>query len=238
MTYDRLFFDYVDQGAIRSARIVVAVLAPLLRPGSVLDVGCGRGGWLRVWQVATGAEICGVDGAHVDRTTLHIPPEAFRIADLAHRFDLGRRFDLAQCLEVGEHLPAAAAETLVDSLAAHADVILFGAAVPGQGGTQHVNEQPLEYWRDRFFARGYTAFDGLRPRIAADTGVEPWYRFNPLLYANAALLRDAVPTGRLADYAPLSWRLRRAVVRHLPVPVVDQLARANAALVRRRGRPA
>jgi len=207
----------VDQGAIRSAEIVVAVLAPLLRPSSVLDVGCGRGGWLQAWQVATGAEICGVDGAHVDRAMLHIPPEAFRIADLAQRFNLGRRFDLAQCLEVGEHLPAAAAERLVDSLTAHADVILFGAAVPGQGGTQHVNEQPMEYWRNRFLARGYTAYDALRPRIAGNTAVEPWYRFNPLLYANAAgqmrlpaqEVREAVPAGRLAEYAPLSWRLRR-----------------------------
>jgi hypothetical protein len=65
---------------------------------------------------------------------------------------MGRRFDLVQSLEVGEHLPLSAAETLVDSLTTASDRVLFSAAVKGQGGEFHVNEQPLAFWQELFEA--------------------------------------------------------------------------------------
>jgi hypothetical protein len=51
------------------------------------------------------------------------------------------RFDLALCLEVAEHLPAAAGDSLVRRLASVGARILFSAAIPGQGGRNHVNEK-------------------------------------------------------------------------------------------------
>jgi SAM-dependent methyltransferase len=243
MTYDAEFFDHVDRGAIRSAEIVVRELAAHLRPQSFLDVGCGRGGWVRAWKRSGCNDVLGIDGAHVDRKTLYIAPEEFVVKDLASPFDLGRRFDLVQCLEVAEHLPAPAADGLIDGLVRHGDVVLFGAAVPGQGGLHHVNEQLLEYWRGMFAARGYKAFDMLRPRIYQDVTVEPWYRFNSLIYANPAgqarlpneVLLTVAETGqRLREYGSWSWQLRKTVIRMLPSAVVDQLSRANALIERMR----
>ena len=40
--YSDTFFDYIDEGALRSARAVIDIARPLLNPGSVLDLGCGR----------------------------------------------------------------------------------------------------------------------------------------------------------------------------------------------------
>jgi len=65
--------------------------------------------------------------------------------------------DLVLCWEVAEHLPAAAADVLCDTLARLTRArLLFTAAVPGQGGSGHVNEQLPSYWRERLEARGLT----------------------------------------------------------------------------------
>ena len=237
--YDERFFDYVDQGAVRSAAGLISHMYPLVSPTSVLDVGCGRGGWLRAWRDAGCGMVQGIDGDYVDRQRLHIAPEDFRIVDLAEGFDLGRKFDLVQCLEVAEHVPKERAETLIDSIVRHGDLVLFSAAQPGQGGTQHVNEQPLEYWRDIFGARGYRAHDCIRPLLRDDVRIEPWYRYNTILYANSAGLerlpvgcRDTeVPERALfRDIVPLLWRVRCAIFRRMPVEVVDEFARLNAML--------
>lgn len=235
--YGDSFFDYVDSGALQSARLIVGRLFAELHPNSVLDVGCGRGGWLLAWESAGCSLVAGIDGSYVDRSRLHCNPDAFREMDLDEPFDLGRRFDLVQCLEVAEHICPARSETLIDSIVRHGDVILFSAAVPGQGGTGHVNEHPLDYWRGLFRARGYAAFDPLRPRVHTDRHIEPWYRFNTIIYVDAAGSRrlprqildtrvpDQVP---LADFSPWPWRARKAVLRPLPVGVIDWMAAINA----------
>ena len=97
-------------------------------------------------------------------------------------------------LEVGEHLPKSSAAHLVDSLAAASPLVLFSAAIPGQGGTFHVNEQWPEFWQALFAARGYRRLDFLRPMILANAAVEWWYKQNLYVFASepalAGLLRD------------------------------------------------
>jgi len=220
-------------------RLNCRLLSNLLRPDSVLDVGCGRGGWLAAWESAGCAQVCGVDGDYVDRTQLHIAPQLFQKADLSVQFDLGRRFDLVQCLEVAEHIPPQSATVLVDSITRHGDTVLFSAAEPGQGGLQHINERPLDYWRGLFAARGYEAFDAVRPRIYMKKQVEPWYRFNSIIYANGAgqsllpteIVETRVPAGvALADFGSFAWKLRKAILRYLPVGVIDRAAVLNSRL--------
>ena len=84
--------------------------------------------------------------------------------------------------------------------------ILFSAAVPGQGGEHHVNEQPYDYWRKRFAEAGFTAYDFVRPRIAADNGISFWYRYNIILFVRDELAGESEPcregdqdTGRRAN---------------------------------------
>jgi SAM-dependent methyltransferase len=238
MKYDTNFFDYVDEGAIRSAQVLIGDLYQTLKPHSVLDVGCGRGGWLRTWKDLGCEDVVGVDGDYVDREKLYIPQASFQPIDLSNSFDLGRTFDVVQCLEVAEHLPPASGPSLIESLCRHSDVVVFSAAQVGQGGTQHINERPLQYWRDLFKERGYSGYDYLRPKHHSDEKIEPWYRYNTIVYANAAgveRLPSAVrqtkvePGSALTNFAPFSWRLRYAAIRHLPTSWVDTLARLNAA---------
>jgi SAM-dependent methyltransferase len=239
------FFNYIESGATASAKVVVDVLRSALHPKSVLDVGCGRGAWLSVWKDA-GTEVLGVDGDYVERDSLLIEPGEFLAKDISRPFDLSRQFDMVQCLEVAEHVEEENGVTLVQNLAAHGNVILFSAAVPGQGGENHVNEKPLEYWREKFASCGLVPFDYVRPLVKNDKRVEPWYRYNTILYVRRSLIATlprqvaatAVAEGdRIRDYSPPVWRIRKAVLRILPVGIVTMLARVkHAILIRFRSR--
>lgn len=248
-TYDRDFFDWVALGAARSAANLLPVLKPLA-PTSVLDVGCGRGTWLQQWRILGVSDVIGVDGDYVARESLVVPPECFTPHDLQQPFRLGRKFDLVECLEVAEHIPNASADTLIDSLCAHADVILFSAAVPGQGGEFHVNEQPYSYWRAKFRARGYAMLDVVRPRVIANPRIEPWYRYNCFLFVSKDRLptvpdawrnQDVTNSPDVPDVSPLAWRLRIALIRCLPSSMVTRLSRVRyllaTKLANRAGRP-
>lgn len=235
--YDADFYRYQGAGSLRSARLVVAALRQRLPLAvrSVVDLGCGAGGWLAAWK-EQGCEVCGVDGDYVAREALLIGADEFRAHDLTRELALGRRFDLAQCLEVAEHLPPAAAPVLVASLCRHADLVLFSAAPPGQGGEHHVNERPYGYWRELFAAQGFAMHDPLRPGLLADARILPWYRYNTFLYVGeraSAALREALADCRVAagreppDLAPWPYRLRRRVVALLPVAAATALAVAK-----------
>ena len=163
--YSGDFYAYIDAGSRRSARAVAGLLLPEIKIGSLLDVGAGHGAWAAEWLAAGVGDVLAVDGDYVRADQLAVPAKYFRAHDLAMPLDLGRRFDLVQSLEVAEHLPRARADLFVDNLVAHGDLILFSAAVPHQGGEHHVNEQPPQYWREKFAARGYQPFDFLRPRL-------------------------------------------------------------------------
>ena len=76
----------------------------LLGPRSVVDVGCGRGAWLRSFQQHGVQKILGFDGDYVKHRDLCIHPKHFRAVDLAARIHTADTFDLAVCLEVAEHL--------------------------------------------------------------------------------------------------------------------------------------
>ena len=63
-------------------------------------------------------------------------------------------------------------------------LVLFSAAVPGQGGSHHINEQWPSYWRSLFAAEGFKLFDPIRPLIRHNSSVQWWYRQNLLVFAS------------------------------------------------------
>lgn len=214
--YDRRFYDLLTATADPSAAVVVPKLLALAPVASVVDVGCGTGGWIAAFLAAGIADTLGVDGPWVAEDQLRIPPAHFRRADLSQPLHFDRRFDLALALEVAEHLPPDRAEGFVADLLAAAPLVLFSAAVPGQGGEGHVNEQWPDWWADRFARLGARCLDPFRHALWRDDRVAWWYRQNMLLFAtDEALARwpavAAQPVARepLALIHPELWALLR-----------------------------
>ena len=228
-----MFYRYQREGSLRSARIVLPLVVQACEVKGLLDVGCGAGAWLSVAHSLGLQEIAGIDGDYVDRSLLLIDATHFTPHDISKPFDAGRTFDLVQCLEVAEHVPPASSGTLVNNIVRHGPLVLFSAAVPGQGGEDHINEQPYEYWRDLFAACGYRLFDFVRPRVADKPEVEPWYRYNLMLFAHDSLIPHlpaevactrVADDARIRDFSPSAYRMRKAILRWLPNTVVSWLA--------------
>jgi SAM-dependent methyltransferase len=182
LPYGGAFYAYQKTGSLSSADAVVPVVRDIVQPASVVDVGCGVGGWLAAFARAGVEDIAGLDGDHVPRAELVIPADRFRAIDLREPFELPRTFDLAVSLEVAEHLPASSADAFVASLTKLAPAILFSAAVPHQGGWNHLNEQWPQYWAEIFARRDFFPVDCLRERFWNQANVRWWYAQNMVLY--------------------------------------------------------
>jgi SAM-dependent methyltransferase len=171
--YTPEFFAEHRQTVMMSASVVAPLVKHMLDPQSILDIGCGEGEWLEAFAIedSFGVDIAAIEGYGYIRHDLTVP------------LALGRGFDLVVSLETAEHLPESAADTYAESIALHADdAVLFSAAVPGQEGLHHVNCQPHEYWHEKFAGLGLEVTDPIRPLIAHNHYVSPWYRNNIFVY--------------------------------------------------------
>lgn len=178
--------------AIRGATVIAGLMMTRF-PGirSVVDVGCSIGTFLKSFADLGASVIRGVDAGWVDASRLVIPAEAFTVADLTQPLALpGVRADLAVCLEVAEHLPARRGLGLVAELCALSDMVLFSAAIPGQGGVGHVNEQWQSHWLALFAEQGFRAYDFVRNSLWNNAEVPVWYRQNIMLYSAVPLAED------------------------------------------------
>jgi hypothetical protein len=131
-----------------------------------------------------------------------VPSNKIILKDLKHSFEINEKFDLAMSLEVAEHLPKESAEKFIKELTLLSDVVLFSAAIPGQGGTHHINEQYPEYWAEIFKQQKYIPVDCIRPNIWNENGVEFWYKQNLLLFIKEESL---VRYPSLAKYAEATY---------------------------------
>ena len=140
----------------------------------VVDFGCGKGTWLRAAQENGALYLQGYDGPWTDNgdmefLNLHKPCEStFNAIDfeefLSRERCEGKKFDLAMSLEVIEHLSDGTGRALISWLCQSSDVVLFTCAIPGQGGTNHINEKWLSYWIPQFKEHGFQPWDFLRPK--------------------------------------------------------------------------
>ena len=218
--YDEKF--YADQAAQSraAARVVLGILFEHWKPTTMLDFGCGVGSWLAAARELGVRDTLGLDGAWVPPEQLMIPPECFRAADLtAPTLEMPGRYDLAISLEVFEHLQPTAADRSVGLLARAAPVVLFSAAIPGQGGTDHINLRWQSYWAELFAAEGFVASDAIRRAVWGRDDVPSWYQQNVVLYARPERMRElgfiTLPSRALdvahpllyADY--VAWKERR-----------------------------
>lgn len=187
MTYqdiDPTYYSERDRRTRESAEIIVPLILEGRNIETMIDVGGGVGTWASVFE-SHGVRSTLVDSEEVPRESLQVSD--FHVRDLSKPFVLGKDYDLALCLEVAEHLPPESAEGFVQSLVDLAPVIVFSAAVPGQSGVHHVNEQFPSYWVVKFWQYKYGCLDILRHQIWYDQRIPFWYRQNILIFAHEKL---------------------------------------------------
>ncbi len=161
---------------------MVPFLLNLFHPTSIIDVGCGTGTWLKIFLENGIVDVKGIEGYHLNPNSLLIPRELVELKDLEEPFTLERKFDMLISLEVAEHLHEKTANQFVNSLTQLSDIIVFSAAVPFQGGQNHVNEQWQTYWIEKFEVKDFICIDIIRPAFWENPKVEFWYKQNSFLF--------------------------------------------------------
>jgi len=157
LTYNPVIMEWFHSYALRNAaKVVTAIREVFPETRSVIDVGCGSGAFAAEFA-RQGLQAIGLEHSRhgvalaqrqgVDCRPFDVArPAAEQIRDTA---------DLVYSFEVAEHVPESLADRFVEFMTCLGPLVIFTAAQPGQGGIGHINEQPLEYWVQRFDRAGF-----------------------------------------------------------------------------------
>lgn len=188
--YDNAFYDMYGQEAAKMAPWLMPLLNEVTPFASLVDLGCGEG-WYVKWLVDNKFNAYGIEGsvAAIKRSPV---PYSLVEWDLRKPYrHLGNmKLDIALSLEVAEHIDPEFAGIFVDTLCNLSDTVVITAAPPGQGGLEHVNEQPRSYWKALFWDRGFHPDHKAHRKLlegiakAQDRGeyVTPWLAPNLMVF--------------------------------------------------------
>jgi SAM-dependent methyltransferase len=192
--YDAEYYEYVERTTGESAPYIAASIARDLAPRTLLDLGCGTGAILDAVR-AHGVTVRGLE--YSEAALAHCRRRALDV----RKFDLTKDrmpapeipFDVVLSTEVAEHIPEALADPLIDALTSQGPTVVFTAATPGQGGLDHVNEQPHAYWIAKFAARGFALDEPLTQAWRAEWQgrTASWYADNLMLFRRRAPAAEA-----------------------------------------------
>jgi SAM-dependent methyltransferase len=157
LTYNPVIMEWFHAYALQNAgKVVSAIREVFPQAGSVIDVGCGSGAFAAEFS-RQGVRAIGLEHS----------PHGVKLARKqgvdCRPFDVARPVteqiresaDLVYSFEVAEHVPASLADSFVDFMTGLGSLVIFTAARPGQGGIGHINEQPLDYWKEKFERGGF-----------------------------------------------------------------------------------
>ncbi len=194
--YDEKYFtDGLDETYKKSCEVIAESIVVVFAPKSVVDVGCGPGQLLlalkRRGVVCHGFEyssaalkICHQNGLDVTKFDLRhdVLPKDIKA-------------DVVISTEVAEHLPENCANRFVGILCAIADNVVMTAAEPATtyvGDHTHVNEQPKEYWINKFANNYFEYNEGMSNKFRTEwkeRKIKPWFVQHLMVFRKSGVVR-------------------------------------------------
>lgn len=179
--YDDDFYGNAYSVSYNTAKLFFQHLQGYFAFESVVDVGAGVGAWSHAAHEMD-KKVISIDGDWVSSLERQYKHLQYRYQNLNDSVSMTVKSDLAVCVEVAEHLVPERSKGIVSDLCSLAPVVIFGAALPRQGGSGHINCRPHSFWIEAFSKENYIAFDIFRPQFWYDGRVGPWYAQNTYLF--------------------------------------------------------
>jgi len=183
--YDEEYYRFVDAAAMWSRGAMAESIVRDLSPSRVLDIGCGTGALLEEIQ-SRGVQTHGLEYSDIGLEFCKrrgIPVNKFLIGRDRLPVEV-RSYDMVMSFEVAEHLPQRLANAFVRLLCGASRTVVLSAATPGQGGTDHINEQPHDYWIKKLARRNYSFDESISHRWREEwrDRTARWYQSNVMVF--------------------------------------------------------
>jgi 2-polyprenyl-3-methyl-5-hydroxy-6-metoxy-1,4-benzoquinol methylase len=242
--YSQEFYNSVSSRAVQSARITAGAIAGAIEPVSVVDIGSGQGVWLHTISEfvptvkrAVALDIQSHKSPFFDALLKSSIDFKFVEANFENSSTLpDEQFDMAICLEVLEHLTPDTAVEVARDIGKKCSCLIFSAAILGQGGTGHINEQKFSYWMQLMRDQGFIALDIFRPALRKADDVPSYYKQNMMFFwhpqnskrngvkidLNALLSRNSLD---VVDNRSALTRIRYRLIAYVPPQIVTALVK-------------
>ena len=193
LVYNPLVHIAFERSARRNAPPMVRAIREMFPAvKTVVDVGAGTGTWSAEFQRGGFNVVACEYSAKLRRkaSAKGVNVKPFDLSKSTQPLP-GAPFDLAISTEVAEHIPESLADAMVQYMANSGRLIVFTAAQPGQGGTGHINEQPREYWQEKFAKIGCEYLERETRQLAEKLRTANTQSF---VYDNLSVLRSPSST--------------------------------------------
>jgi hypothetical protein len=155
MLYSRDFHTSIENDEYPQAVRLAEYISQYLHPSKFIDFGCSTGLYLREIKNKI-PTILSIGYEFSEPAVSHALCSDVIQFDLTNKLDIEKVPNtLGLCLEVLEHIADEHWHPVLENLTQNCDMILFSAAVPGQGGTGHINCRHKIDWIRRFHSLGW-----------------------------------------------------------------------------------
>lgn len=130
------------------AELIAKWVKGTLNPNKVIDLGCGPGLYVH--------ELRNI-GINAYGYELDPRAEGIEYVTRSNMLEIEDTADVVYCIEVAEHIHPKYTDKIVNKIYETLEpggTLIFSAANLGQGGTDHINCRPIEYWIKKFTDKG------------------------------------------------------------------------------------
>ena len=153
--YGTAFHAAIEREELIPAQRLADYIHTYIKPAAFRDFGCSSGLYLR--ELKARIPTIPSSGFEFSKEAVEraLSTDVYEV-DLTSPLSLDTIPNtLGICLEVLEHIPDEYHAAVLTNLTQHCTTLIFSAALPGQGGTGHINCRPRIDWIRRFHALGW-----------------------------------------------------------------------------------
>lgn len=153
--YSKDFHKSIENDEYPQAVRLVEYIGQFMKPSKYIDFGCSTGLYLReVKRQLYDITSIGFEFSK-DAVNMALCKDVIEF-DLTNSLTIKKENNtLGLCLEVLEHIDDSNWKPVLENITKLSDIIIFSAAIPGQGGTGHINCRYKIDWIYRFYTLGW-----------------------------------------------------------------------------------